>query len=92
MAVLMALQVLGITKEQWDKLPASKKQRIMKAIKEKDLLKARKIYVNPCIGKLRETEHFIYVKTKKGKNLKFKKPKWTKEKVKEWLFKRREKQ
>jgi len=81
MPLLVALKVLGIAKEEWDQLPASKKARIRKAIEEKDFEKARKIYANPCKpAKLRETEHFFYVKVK-GKKLKFKKPDWTKERV-----------
>lgn len=46
MGVLLALQVLGIAKEEWDKLPASKKQRILKAVKEKKYAKARQIYIS----------------------------------------------
>uniref|UniRef100_A0A6M3Y3R9 Uncharacterized protein n=1 Tax=viral metagenome TaxID=1070528 RepID=A0A6M3Y3R9_9ZZZZ len=87
LAVGTAITALGIAKEEWDQLPASKKARIRKALEEKDIGKAKRIYANPCSLKMKETKHAIYLKWGKGR-FKFKKPKWTREKVKNWIKKR----
>ena len=62
----IASAALGIAVEEWEKIPASKKGRIRKALEQKDVPKAKRIYMeNPKALKYKEEGEFIHVRIKR---------------------------
>lgn len=58
----VASAALGIAVEEWEKIPASKKRRIRKALEEKDAAKAKRIYMgNPHSLRYKDKDQFIHV-------------------------------